>query len=199
MDPTREALDKGKLTSLNASLVRGVVVMKGRAGDNLKNILGVRSIPVLMPETRLGRLIMIQTHKQDHKRDPRDAMSRSRRDAWIVSARQLAKSVIKSCPICRLNSTRLVTQLMGQIPSYMLYPCPPFTNTSLDFCGPFVVKGMGNSRVTHKCWGLVFVCLNTKATKLFASPGYSTDDFLTTYTKFVSNFGTPSQIILDLG
>ena len=157
MDLTRQAFDKGKLTSLNASLVRGVVVMKGRAGDNLKNILGVRSIPVLMPETRLGRLIMIQTHKQDHKRDPRDAMSRSRRDAWIVSARQLAKSVIKSCPICRLNSTRLVTQLMGQIPSYMLYPCPPFTESG--FLQTICSQGNGQQQGDPQMLGIVF-CLS---------------------------------------
>ena len=76
---------------------------------------------------------------------------------------------------------------MAQVPSFAFHPCPPFTHTALDFLGPYKVKGMGNSRVTHKAWGLLYFCLNTKAVKALAVAGYSTDDFLVAHKRFVSN------------
>ena len=66
---------------------------------------------------------------------------------------------------------------MSDIPSYQLRPCPPFTHVSLDFMGPFLVRGMGNSRVRMKVWGLILVCLNSKAVTLMATAGYITGDF----------------------
>ena len=134
--------------------------MTGRCARSLRTLLGQDSLPVLMSSCRLARLLMMDAHEADHRRDPRDAMARVRRKAWIVRGRQLAMSVIKSCPLCRLKSTKLAGQIMAQVPEYALYPCPPFTHTALDFLGPYTVKGMGNSRITHKVWSLLYVCLN---------------------------------------
>ena len=74
---------------------------------------------------------------------------------------------------------------MADIPAHQLKPCPPFTYISLDFAGPYKVKAMGNSRAYVKSWGLVIVCQNTRAIRMYATAGYSTDDFL---TAFLGNF-----------
>ena len=199
MGPTRDAYQAGKLQSLGISVQGGVYVMSGRCVKNLKALVGQECLPVLMPGTRLARLLMIQAHEESHSKDPRDVMGRVRGKAWIVRGRQVALSVIKSCNFCRLKSTKQAEQIMAQIPSFAFHPCPPFTHTALDFFGPFTVRGMGNSRVTHRSWGLLYVCLNTKAVKILATGGYPTNDFLIAHKKFVSNCGAPALTVSDQG
>ena len=58
---------------------------------------------------------------------------------------------------------------------------------------------MGNSRAILKVWGLVLKCQNTRAIKMYATSGYSTDDFFTAYTPFTSNHGTPLLVVSDAG
>ena len=88
---------------------------------------------------------------------------------------------------------------MSDIPPHQLRPCPPFTHVSLDFAGPFAARAMGNSRASIKVWGLVICCQNTRAVKLLATAGYSTDDFLTAFRRFTSNFGNPALVVSDAG
>ena len=93
----------------------------------------------------------------------------------------------------------MVSQLMSDIPKHQLYPCPPFSFVSLDFAGPYEARAMGNSRAVIKVWGLVLICQNTQAVKMLATAGYSTEDFLTAYTRFTSNFGNPLMVVSDAG
>ena len=58
---------------------------------------------------------------------------------------------------------------------------------------------MGNSRSFIKTWGLVIICQNTRAIKMIATAGYSTDNFLTAYHRFVANYGNPSLVVSDAG
>ena len=88
---------------------------------------------------------------------------------------------------------------MADVPEHQLYPCPPFSFVSLDFAGPYSVKAMGNSRCQLKVWGLVIICQNTRAVRMYATSGYSTDDFLTAYTRFTSNHGNPLLVVTDAG
>ena len=50
-----------------------------------------------------------------------------------------------------------------------------------------------------KVWGLVIICQNTRALKMYATGGYSTDDFLVAYTRFTSNHGNPLLVVTDAG
>jgi len=88
---------------------------------------------------------------------------------------------------------------MSDIPLHQLTPCPPFSFISLDFAGPYKAKAMGNSRTYIKLWGLVIICQNTRAVKMMATAGYSTDDFLTTFRRFTANFGNPLLVVSDAG
>ena len=88
---------------------------------------------------------------------------------------------------------------MADIPSHQLSPCPPFTHVSLDFAGPYKAKAMGNSRCMIKLWGLVVICQNSRAVKIYATSGYSTNDFLTSYRRFTANHGNPALVVSDAG
>ena len=55
----------------------------------------------------------------------------------VSRARQLATSVCKRCPLCRLIHVRLGKQIMGDRKVEHLKCEPPFTNVACDLFGPF--------------------------------------------------------------
>ena len=61
------------------------------------------------------------------------------------------------------------------------------------------MRAMVNSRSQLKVCGLVIVCQNARATKVYATAGYSTDDFLTAFARFTANQGNPLLVISDAG
>ena len=199
MEPSVDAYNKGQLTSLRPVLDNGIVYTMGRCGRSLLKLMGVQRMPVLARSTRLARLIMIECHEENHRTTPSDVLARSRQRAWIIRGRFLAKQVCKACPVCRLKKVSLAKQLMADIPEHQLFPCPPFSYVSLDFAGPYQARAMGNSRAFIKCWGLVIICQNTRAVKMLATAGYSTDDFLTAYHRFTANHANPLLVVSDAG
>ena len=199
MGPTRAALESGKLDSLRPVVRGGVIYARSRCDKSLLQLLGIESLPILMRDTRLAKLIMWQAHAENHRATSTDVLARSRHRAWIVHARYLAKEVCTSCPKCKLLRRQLSEQLMGDIPDHQLRPCPSFSYISIDFAGPYRAKAMGNSRTFIKLWGLVVICQNTRAVKMYATAGYSTDDFLTAYRRFTSNHGNPLLVVSDSG
>merc|ERR1712232_818431 len=199
MGPTEEAIDSNKLASLRPFQKDFVYYTKGRVGAALGKLLGCEQLPILFPSTRLAQLIMWDSHCEDHRRNPLDTLARSREKAWIVRGSKLAATVCAKCSRCRLLRRVTEVQVMADIPEHQLTPCPPFTHISLDFMGPFTVKGLANQRARIKVFGLVIVCQNTRAVKVLPVPGYSTEKFLIAYRKFTNECGVPELVLSDQG
>ena len=199
MEPSIISYNKGQLASLRPVLENGIIYTVGRCGKSILRLMGIQKMPVLARNTRLATLIMIQSHEEDHRSTSADVLARSRQRAWIIRGRFLAKQVCKACPLCKLKKAKLAKQLMADIPQHQLFPCPPFSYVSLDFAGPYQARAMGNSRAFIKCWGLVIICQNSRAVKMLATAGYSTDDFLTAYHRFTANHANPLLVVSDAG
>ena len=123
-----------------------------------------------MDSTKVAYLIMSDAHCQDHTgRDITLAMSR--KTAWIVNAKKLAKQIVRSCIRCLYLRKRLENQKMALLPDILQVPASPFTNIGIDLLGPLVVKSMVNKRATMKVWVVLFVCLTVKAVSIELSPG----------------------------
>ena len=76
----------------------------------------------------------------------------------------------------------------------------PFGAVSLDLFGPLIVKGLGGQcRKTFKVWGVLYVCLTTKATAIWMATGYDTASFLLCHQRQVAVYGAPSLVVLDKG
>ena len=76
----------------------------------------------------------------------------------------------------------------------------PFLGTCLDLVGPISCRGLGGGvQKPMKAYGVVFCCLSTKAVRILATTGYSTQQFLVCYRKFTSNQGPPSVVLSDHG
>ena len=203
MPRTVEALRKGKLFSLLPCKVGNLLVTRGRVGEEpLSDLLGVSYLPILMPDTRAAFLYMYQSHVGKtglvHK-SVAETLTRSRALVWIHKGKDLAKSIVRSCPECKIQRKELLKQQISSLKPASLKMCRPWTNVSLDFAGPVLVKGVVNSRAKKKCWILVYVCQNTKAVCLLATSGYDTSCFLMRHEEFVARKGNPSLIVSDRG
>ena len=198
MPATLAAKKAGRLKELDMKESDGLQVMCGRASTGLQKFFGKNHLPVIMGSTRVAYLIMLHAHCKDHTgRDVTMAMSR--KEAWIVNAKKLAKTIVKACVRCRFLRHLLQQQKMAVIPPEIQGQYPPWTNIGLDLTGPITVKSMTNKRSSMKVWVVIFLCLNTKAVSMEISPGYATGDFLLAFYSHVNVRGVPKFVHSDRG
>ena len=88
---------------------------------------------------------------------------------------------------------------MGVLPIERLQPSPPFFTTSVDYFGPFIIRGEVQKRVRGKCYGVIFVCFATRAVYVDISRDYSTDSFLQVLRRFACVRGWPNKLYSDNG
>ena len=200
---TVHAYHEGKLTSLLPERHCPLIITQGRLDEiGLERILGISSLPILVPSSRVAELYMWQAHLGSSglfHRSPAQTLAKSRNSVWIIRGKNLAKKVCYDCMVCRRIRKDLAKQQMALFKDESLQVCPPWTNISLDFAGPVVIKGEVNVRSRGKSWILIYVCRNTKAVCLLATSGYSTEDFLIKHEEFVARKNKPKHIVSDRG
>ena len=87
--------------------------------------------------------------------------------------------------------------IMSDLPKERLaYQSPPFTNTGVDYFGPFYVT---IRRTTEKRWGFLFTCLTTRAVHVEIVTSMDTSSCVMGVERFVSRRGTPAMIWSDNG
>ena len=65
-------------------------------------------------------------------------------------------------------------QSTGKLSVERLKPNATWSNTSLDFFGPFTVKVGVNKKARGKAYGILFTCLACREVHLELAPNYST-------------------------
>ena len=119
----------------------------------------------------------------------------------VLGARKLSRNICRSCVTCRRIAPVPVPQLLGELPiSRTQSEQPAFTNTGLDFAGPFTIR-QGHTRrpvkiEAHIC---VFVCMATKAVHLEVTSDLTTAAFTACLRRFISRRNCPKSIICDNG
>ena len=203
MFETNEAYHNGKLDSLLPERIGCIVVTRGRLGEmGLSRVLGISALPILMPSSRAAALVMWRAHRGYSgvlHRSVAQTLAMSRNSVWIVKGKNLAKKICFGCMVCKIERKKLSCQRMALYKEESLQVCRPWTNISLDFAGPVLIKGDVNSRSRGKSWILVIVCRNTKAVCLLATSGYSTCDFLCKWEEFIARKGKPKSVVSDRG
>lgn len=89
---------------------------------------------------------------------------------------------------------------MGILPQERTTFSRAFTNTGVDFSGPFDIKSYsGRGCRMSKGYVCLFVCFSTKAIHLEATSDLSTPSFLAAFARFVARRGCPKNIYSDNG
>ncbi|XP_067204116.1 uncharacterized protein [Linepithema humile] len=89
---------------------------------------------------------------------------------------------------------------MGNLPSFRICEAVPFTNTGIDFCGPFYIKEKKfRNRSRIKVYICVFVCLVIKAVHLEIVSDLTSEGFIAALRRFIARRGLPAHIYSDNG
>ena len=112
---------------------------------------------------------------------------------------RMLKSIKYKCYLCKILEKKLEEQVMGQIPQYTLKPAPAWSYTSLDFFGPYEIKGEVNKMSRGKGFGVIFNCMLSRAIHLDIAANYGTNAFLLVLRRFISIRGCPIIIRSDRG
>ena len=107
-----------------------------------------------------------------------NTVSKIRLRFWIVRMGIIVKSIVYRCVSCRRTRKLNCSQIMGDLPVERLLPSPPWTYVSLDYFGPYIIRGEVNRRSKGKVFGVIFNCLVTRAVYVDVACCYNTNSFL---------------------
>lgn len=97
-------------------------------------------------------MIIEDTHKKNLHASGQLLSSIIRHKFWIPDAGNVLKKTIQKCLICCRIKAATATQLIGQLPQVRVKPSKPFTNSGVDYSGPFYIKQGGiRSKTLVKC------------------------------------------------
>ena len=61
----------------------------------LVRLLGLEELVVVMPREHLAKIVMQDTHREDHRRTPPDVIARERKHLWIPKGTQRARKLLR--------------------------------------------------------------------------------------------------------
>ena len=174
-----------------------------KVGSRLQNFVQFTrdaKFPVIIPPThRATFLIMREAHEFCHASQD-GTLSRFRSQGyWTVRACHLAKRVKNDCITCRKLDPKILSQIMGGIPTERLLEPMAWGYSQIDLFGPFLCRGDVNPRTKMKTWAMIVEDVNAGAVHLDIVQDYSTVAVLLTLRRFGSLRGWPGVIYSDPG
>ena len=114
---------------------------------------------------------------------------------WITRARQVIKSVLSECYICkRYNSLAFKYLRLTNLPKHSLNLINPFQHTDVDYTDHIWVE---KEKKTTKIFTLIFTCLNIRAVHIEIEPDMGMLSFVQALTCFTNIYGIPSHVYSD--
>ena len=154
--------------------------------------------PVILPRKGcVTRLIIEDTHRRVGHQGREHVLADLRERFWIVKGSSAVRNALRDCLLCRRKFRKPATQKMAHLPEERATSGdPPFTNTGVDFFGPFYTK---RGRAQVKVYGVIFTCLASRAVHLEVADSLSTDSFINALRRFVARRGQIRIIRSDRG
>ena len=145
----------------------------------------------------ITQLIINELHVMYCHAGLRVVMAELHEKYWVISANHLLRKCLNDCLICKKRFKEPVKQLMADLPADRLETdMPPFTNTGIDYFGPFLVKC---ERSTVKRYGVIFTGLTVRAMHLEVARDLSMDAFMLALRCFLARRSPVKLIRSDNG
>ena len=152
--------------------------------------------PIILPHMhQVTKLIVKYFHKEgNHASGMNQTLAVLSTRFWIMSEREEIQEWEKECNECRRRKAKAAKQIMAPLPQIRLQlSLRPFTQTAVDFGGPFVtIQGRRSRR--QKRYLCLFTCLATRAVHFEMAFGLHTDSFLNAFYRMVNQRGLPREI-----
>ena len=187
-----------KYKCLGPSKQDGLIVVGQRISRWLKDNWNQEYFILLPSYHPFTKLYISYLHYRDHA-GIENTLAKLQSRFWVPGAIKLIRSIKKKCVYCRRMNKSIAGQSMGQVTDERMKPSPPFFHTATDLFGPLPIKDTVRRRVHGKCYGVIFVCLSSRAVYLDIVENYSTDAFIGALKRFVSIRGFPNTLHSDNG
>jgi len=194
----RKLPKKHALVKLGLFVDSSLVVRVGGRLENAPDIAYAAKHPVLLPKAvSIVRVYVEYVHKKLGHLGRECVLAHLRQTVHIIGVNTLIKDVIRKCIVCRKVQGAPVPQLMADLPADRLeHGCPAFTNTGVDYFGPFFVT---RGRTKEKRYGVIFSCLVSRAAHIEISHSLDTDSFLNALRRFTARRGNVQVMRSDNG
>ena len=185
------------LSKLRPTMIDGLLVVGGRlsrsdcVSEEMKH-------PVILPRRHhVTRLIVREVHESVGHEGRDHTFWRLRQRYWVVGAGPEVRRIIRSCVRCRKVNALPQQQLMADMPRERVSAeTPAFSSVLLDVFGPIVVK---TGRVERKRYGLMCVCIVTRAVHVELLDSLRTDSMINAIRRISARRGPIQQIRSDMG
>lgn len=197
------ALSKGQavkktssLCKLNPVLEQGIIRVGGRLSRAALPEESKRPA-ILNKDLHVTKLILREIHENLAHCGRNHVLSKLRTKYWVPGANSAIRKILAKCIVCRRMHGVTGQQQMADLPRDRVLPDdPPFTNTGVDYFGPFEVK-RGRSMV--KRYGVIFTCLTIRAVHLEMAASLDTDSFIHALRRFIARRGQVKILRSDNG
>ncbi|GFW71857.1 integrase catalytic domain-containing protein [Trichonephila clavipes] len=151
--------------------------------------------PVILPRRcKFTELLVIREHERIGHCGVSATLTQLRKKYWVPKGRQLVKTMIRICFVCKKYSAKPADQLSGQLPRERITQSPPFQIVGIDFTGAMLVK---DNQGTRKSYVSLFTCAVTRAVHLELVSDMSTKCFLLALRRFLARRGNCKVIYSD--
>ena len=189
----------GKKIAKLVPRINGIIEVGGRT-DRWMGLNWNRQLFILLSGGhKFSKLVAKHRHEQSGHKGVSATVAQIRSKYWIIGIRNIVRKLVGGCVGCIERHKVRAEQIMSSLPVERLKSCPPFTNTGVDYFGPFTIKGEVQRRVRSKCYGVIFACMTSRAIYVDISQNYSCDAFLQVIRRFSSIRGWPQTFFSDNG
>ncbi|UYV77665.1 hypothetical protein LAZ67_15001849 [Cordylochernes scorpioides] len=189
---------KSNLRFLNPFLdVDGILRVGGRLQHS--NLDYNRKHPIILPKRHhCTDLIIEHYHKQSLHSGLQTTLSMISQKYWIISCKAAVKKVLNQCITCFRHRSKVVTQIMAELPLERVVPTRPFQRVGVDLAGPIITRPMlKRSKILFKTYIVLFICFTTKAIHLEVVSDLTAEAFIATLRRFTSRRSLSSDIFSD--
>ena len=202
------ALSKGRGTAPSSRLraltptmdAEGVIRVGGRLAHSTLQPSQQHPIILDSRDSLIQKLFRSEHIRLSHC-GPSLLLCHSSNQLHVLGAKRLSREICSTCVSCRRVNPRPVPQLMGDLPLGRTQTSQPaFTNTGMDFAGPYTIR-QGHTRrpVKIEAGICIFICLATKAVHLEVTSDMSTESFTACLRRFISRRNCPKTLHCDNG
>ena len=171
-----------------------------RVGGRLKRASMPDNVkfPVVLPRKgHITDLVIKHCHdKVEHQGRGMTLSEVHSRGFWVIGGSAAVAKCISNCVTCRKLRGTVEEQKMAEYPLDWSEPAPSFTYSAVDYFGPWIVK---EGRRDMKRYGVLFMCMPSRAVHLELSNSLDTAFFINALCCFICCRGPVRQLWSDQG